>query len=198
LGSIQALGNLETIGGDFYLEDCGQLLSLDGLEKLIQIGGSFYIQFNPLLEDITGIAPALKVGDYWVFSFNEALNACGIEALCRVVENAPEKILQCANGPDCTGIPDLQLQCGLLAEKTPTKPEEQSFLTPNPADKEVFLPQSWSNGQLSLYNLQGMLQKQIPLQGSRRVDVHDLPAGVYIACWQGPDGQRRVDRLVRK
>ncbi|MBL7809983.1 MAG: T9SS type A sorting domain-containing protein [Saprospiraceae bacterium] len=194
---LRGLGSLETVGDDLYIEFCDSLLSLKGIEKLNRVGRSLYIQFNPVLHDIFSISPEFEVGDYWVFSLNDSLNQCGIEALCRVVEATPEMILQCANGPDCTGVADLEIQCGLVSEKTPVRPMEQRLLSPNPADAEAYIQVPVAEGWLTLFDQLGVVQKRMLLQGTRRVDLTGLSAGVYMVYWEGLDGQRRVDRLVR-
>ncbi|HLP93685.1 MAG TPA: hypothetical protein VK168_06590 [Saprospiraceae bacterium] len=194
---LKGLGRLEYVGGDVYIEDCDQLLSLAGLEKLDRVGSSLYIQFNPILHDIFSLSHELYVEEYWVMSLNDSLNECGIVALCATVEATPEKILQCANGPDCTGVADLEIQCGLVSEKTPVKPMEQRLLSPNPADSEAFLQIPVAEGWLTLFDQLGVVQKRMLLQGTRRVELTGLSAGVYMVYWEGPNGQQRVDRLVR-
>jgi hypothetical protein len=181
--NLKGLGRLQYVGGDLYIEDCDQLRSLAGIEKLDRVGRSLYIQFNPVLHDIFSVSPELFVEDYWVMSLNDSLNECGIVALCAVVEAYPEKILQCANGPDCTGVADLEIQCGLVSEKTPARPVEQRLLSPNPAGSEAFLQIPVTEGWLTLFNQLGVMQKRIVLQGARRVDLSDLSAGVYMVYW---------------
>lgn len=63
LQNLQGLQSLDSVGGDFYLENNGQLQNLEGLQSLKSVGGSYSIDDAPLLRSLDGMDSLNHIGN---------------------------------------------------------------------------------------------------------------------------------------
>lgn len=73
LESIDALGNLELVGGSFVVDSNPSLLRIGGVSRLKEVGGSFDVYANPLLTSIEAFVSLEAVGGNFVVERNPFL-----------------------------------------------------------------------------------------------------------------------------
>jgi len=70
---------------------------------------------------------------------------------------------------------------------------------PNPAVNELYVENVRISGQYVLFNITGIIEQAGTLQtGSNRIDIANLPMGLYILMLTTEDGQRVVRKVVKE
>lgn len=81
---LQGLNRLKTIGGDFEIEDCPTIESLAGLDSLQIIGGGLDIRGNPKLADLSGLIRIKFVEDIRLLGNGQLEDLSGLDSLTTV------------------------------------------------------------------------------------------------------------------
>jgi len=84
-------------------------------------------------------------------------------------------------------------------EKLPAITTNEVSMHPNPAVNELYVETVSSNAEYVLFNITGIIEQTGTLQtGSNRIDVSNLPMGLYILMLTTEDGQRVVKKVVKE
>jgi len=84
-------------------------------------------------------------------------------------------------------------------EKLPTTTDKNITLHPNPAVNELYVENVRISGQYVLFNITGIIEQTGTLQtGNNRIDISNLPMGLYILMFTTKDGQQVVRKVVKE
>ncbi|PWJ34970.1 carbohydrate-binding protein [Sediminitomix flava] len=79
---------------------------------------------------------------------------------------------------------DLWLGCGSsnarVSKSVTVESSSEIILAPNPAENEVSVLGLQSEGTIQIYSLEGELYKEVDVSPSAKVNIQDLPSGIYI------------------
>jgi uncharacterized repeat protein (TIGR01451 family) len=109
--NLSGLENLEAIG---YLEitNNNSLLNLEALGKVHKPLGSLKIAGNNALTSLNGLRNIPSVSDYFNIMNNPALSDCSIFAVCNILLNEPNPIVQISNNaPGCDNKTEAAASC---------------------------------------------------------------------------------------
>ena len=216
LTSLKGLDGLTSIGGDLVIKWNYELISLTELEGLTSIGGDLFIASNYDLTSLMGLnnIDAGSISALYI-SQNPELSTCHVQSICDYLATPNGDIDIQDNAPGCNSQMEVEEACGISSVNKFQVPGSgfRIEVYPNPAADQVsvryFLPVPSSrfavrsNLSLKIYDLFGREVRTLvdevksPGEYTVRMDVSDLPAGVYLVRLQA-GGQSAVRKLVVK
>lgn len=108
LSELDGLNQLQHMSG-LYIENCSNLISLNGLNQIYGVYGELNIADNPLLTDIT----SLTYGQMAKLSIlnNPQLANCSIYSICNLINCGNSEITVFGNSNNCNSIPEIEANC---------------------------------------------------------------------------------------
>ncbi|MBK7809021.1 MAG: T9SS type A sorting domain-containing protein [Saprospiraceae bacterium] len=193
---------LKKIGKVFYLQECPNLLTLEGLENLREIGAqwetSFLIADNNSLHDISALSGAkVKANVYALFWIlrNPSLEICHIPMVCDfIAQNKFESFNIHTNAPGCQSKDEVKTACLTSSDDSADLPAISIF--PNPVTDVVRLVSSAPLRSVTLYDISG---KKIyhDTTGSAQIDMSTWDRGWYFMEIQLSDGTFHKLKVVK-
>ncbi len=199
---LDGFRSLTKTGKGFRIQNCPNLLTLEGLENLREIGAqwetSFLITDNNSLNNISALEGAkLKANVYAQFAivFNPKLEICHIPMVCDfIAQNKFESFNIHSNAPGCQSKDEVKTACLTSTDEELTT--EMISIFPNPASDVVHIFAPSPIKSVSLYDISG---KKVcyDLSGSSQIDVTIVHPGWYMVVLAFKNGSQEVKSFVK-
>lgn len=168
------LANLES-AALVNINDLPLITNLSGISGLKNITSDFIIWRNVNLRSLMDLNPYLKIDGTATILYNSNLSTCQAKAICNRIQVNRAIIANNANG--CDNLETVQIKCGLKYRSTSNQPEQKIY--PNPAST-YFEINNNSLTKYKLYNSYGIMVWSDQFEGSKQVQVSELPKGIYL------------------
>ena len=199
---LNGLRSLKKVGRSFNLQNCPNLLTLEGLENLREIGSqwetSFLITDNISLHDISALSGAkVKANVYALFWIlrNPSLEICHIPMVCDfIAQNKFESFNIHTNAPGCQSKDEVKTACLTSSDDYTHLPAISIF--PTPVTDVVRMVSPLPLRSATLYDISG---KRIyhDTTGSTQIDMSGWNAGWYFMEIQLNDGTFHKQKVVK-
>ncbi len=185
--SLEGLNNLTSLGGSLKVRENNSLANFVGLNSLISIGGELYIDYNNALICLIGLEniEAESISNLFISS-NGLLSTCEIQSICEYLSAPSGTIIINNNAPGCNSPEEVEETCFNSIKESINV--SNISISPNPINNLAFLSMninSKSSVEICFYNTTGIclkswqFQNQPPGQKEFKLDLKDLPAGIY-------------------
>lgn len=173
------ISNLNSIGGNLWINGGENITSFSGLSNLNSING--YLAMNDLgsnlmsLDGLDNINPSNIISLGIIESHN--LSDCSKPNICQYLTNGGEYIIE-NNAPGCNSAEEILMNCEMNTSDEDLKARVAVF--PNPAkDKLSIISDDLTIRKIELYSMNGNLL-QIFKNDKKTLDVSQYPFGNYV------------------
>ena len=202
LESMASISGSLFIGGEDHLGGRGNpsLTSLNALMNLNVIGGSLEIGYNSSLSSLAGLdnIGANSITALSIFN-NEILSTCEVQSICNYLGAPLSSAVIHDNAPGCNSPDEVSSACILLSG-APIVGTNPVFCYPNPAYSTITVnvPHDYLYCPLSVLNLTGReLIRVNSVDPSQVIDVSKLSAGIYFLKLYG-EKTVRMEKFIKE
>lgn len=193
--SFNGLSSLDSIRGMMQVSTNGNG-DYAGLENLKYVAGGLYITYNDSLTSLNGL-DSVQPG-FLKIANNPLLTDCDTKAVCEYLAQAGSIATINNNAAGCNDRSEVEEAC--LVNTGDVKTLDDLSLYPNPADEFISLnlPADEKSAVLEIINMSGKTVYTCEVkQTEQHVDVHTLPAGVYLVKVLVFEGVKTEKLIVR-
>ena len=206
LTSLSGLENISSIGSLFIIDN----VSLNDISSLYNVSSEISLQLeitgNQSLTSLNGIDQLNLNSIYYLAVIdNELLSECHVFSICQFMDIHPDYAFFNENATGCNSPEEVQAACDTVSVEEIYLANDFT-ISPNPCSGYVNLQYAISDQGFvicDIYEISGVRVKQIineikmPGTHELKVDLSDIPAGIYFCTIKSNSGQAvQIRKLI--
>ena len=185
------------ISSGLNINDNPDLQSLNGLNPKSTINYCLNLTGNPVLKDISALN-SVNVNNIACIGYgimdNPKLEVCNYPVICNFIQNNPGRLNIRNNASGCNSEAEILEACAMVSTQDESDIPTATFtLYPNPAHDWVMIRGA---AEIHRVRLLDMMGRQLKYTSSDRLDLTDIPAGMYVVQVRDVKGTIHAEKLI--